>query len=232
MPKISIIVPVYNVEKYLSRCIESILAQTFTDFELILVDDGSPDSCGKICDEYAEKDSRIKVVHKKNGGVSSARNAGLEAASGELVLFCDGDDYVAEQFCEYMQRAAAENAEAMVVCNGLKQAKENLEWRYMASEVADTYLTKQKSFYQIHKMLLSGSVCNKAFSLAKIRENGLTFNEKKPLGEDVAFAAEYCKLCEGITYIPTPLYRYVYNGGSAIRKYYPNLAELYLSIFK
>ena len=91
---ISIIVPIYNVEKYLSRCVDSILNQTFTDFELILVDDGSTDNSGKICDEYAEKDCRIKVIHKDNWGVSSARNVGLENSVGEYIMFCDSDDFV------------------------------------------------------------------------------------------------------------------------------------------
>lgn len=93
-PKISVIVPVYNVEQYLPRCIDSILAQTFTDFELLLIDDGSTDNSGKICDEYASKDSRIRVFHKENGGVSSARNLGLDNAEGEYILFIDGDDAI------------------------------------------------------------------------------------------------------------------------------------------
>ena len=93
MPTISVIVPVYKVEKYIHRCIESILAQTFTDFELILVDDGSPDNCGAICDEYAARDNRIHVIHQANGGLSEANNAGLNCAQGELVAFCDGDDF-------------------------------------------------------------------------------------------------------------------------------------------
>ena len=93
-PKISVIVPVYKVEEYLHRCIDSILSQSFTDFELILVDDGSPDNCGKICDEYAQKDSRVRVFHKPNGGVSSARNLGLDNANGEWIAFIDSDDYV------------------------------------------------------------------------------------------------------------------------------------------
>ncbi len=94
MPAISIIVPVYKVEKYLNRCIDSILAQSFPDFELILVDDGSPDKSGKICDDYAAKDSRIKVIHKENGGLSSARNAGLDMAAGSYVGFVDSDDWI------------------------------------------------------------------------------------------------------------------------------------------
>lgn len=93
MRKFSIVVPVFNVEQYLSRCIESVLSQTFKDFELILVDDGSTDSSGAICDHYAEKDNRIQVIHKENGGVSTARNVGIENATGEYITFCDSDDY-------------------------------------------------------------------------------------------------------------------------------------------
>ena len=94
MPKLSIIVPVYKVEQYINKCIDSILNQTFTDFELILVDDGSPDNCGKICDEYAQKDERVRVIHKENGGVSSARNLGIDEAKGEYVSFIDPDDWI------------------------------------------------------------------------------------------------------------------------------------------
>ena len=97
MPKISVIVPVYNTEKYLHRCIDSILDQTFTDFELLLIDDGSTDSSGTICDEYAAKDSRVRVFHKENGGVSSARNMGLDNAYGEWITFVDSDDYLIDQ---------------------------------------------------------------------------------------------------------------------------------------
>ena len=98
MPKISIIVPVYNAEQYLPKCIESILDQKEKDFELLLIDDGSQDNSGKICDTYAEKDDRIRVFHKENGGVSSARNLVLEEATGEMVFFIDSDDYVGPSF--------------------------------------------------------------------------------------------------------------------------------------
>ena len=94
MPGISVIVPVYKVEKYLHECVDSILAQTFRDFELILVDDGSPDNCGAICDEYAAKDSRIRVIHQENQGLSGARNSGIDVARGEYITFVDADDSI------------------------------------------------------------------------------------------------------------------------------------------
>ena len=101
-PLITIIIPIYNVEQYLKRCVDSVLQQTYTNLEIILVDDGSPDNCGSICDKYAEADSRIKVIHKTNGGVSSARNAGLDIMTGEYVMFVDSDDYIALDCVEYL----------------------------------------------------------------------------------------------------------------------------------
>lgn len=95
---VSVIVPIYNVEPYLKRAVDSIIDQTYSRLEIILVDDGSPDSCGKICDDYAKKDNRIKVIHKANGGLSDARNAGLDIATGDYIAFVDSDDYIAEDF--------------------------------------------------------------------------------------------------------------------------------------
>ena len=100
----SIIVPIYKVEEYLPRCVESLLGQTDGDFELILVDDGSPDCCGAICDEYAAKDSRIFVIHKENGGLSDARNAGREIARGEYIAFVDSDDWVSPRYLELLRQ--------------------------------------------------------------------------------------------------------------------------------
>lgn len=117
MTKLSVIVPVYKAEKYLRRCVDSILAQTFQDYEIILVDDGSPDNCGVICDEYASADSRIKVMHKKNGGVSSARNAGIDVASGEYLAFVDSDDYIAPAMYEKLIDAADSADKDIAICN-------------------------------------------------------------------------------------------------------------------
>ena len=115
MPQISVIVPVYKVEAYLHECVDSILVQTFTDFELILVDDGSPDNCGKICDEYAAKDSRVRVIHQENRGLSGARNSGIDVAQGEYITFVDSDDLVDMRYLEILIDAAKEDA-AVAVC--------------------------------------------------------------------------------------------------------------------
>lgn len=117
MPLISVIVPVYKVEKYLKKCVDSILSQTLQDFEVFLIDDGSPDNCGKICDEYSEKDNRIIVIHKKNGGLSDARNVALNKISGEYITFIDSDDYVSQNHLETLYNALVNSESDMSVCN-------------------------------------------------------------------------------------------------------------------
>lgn len=119
---ISVVVPVYKVEEYLPVCVDSILKQTYTDFELILVDDGSPDQCGVICDRDAAQDSRIQVIHKKNGGLSDARNAGIEVAKGEYITFVDSDDYLHPDYLKDMLTVAVEHQAAIVQCNFTHEA--------------------------------------------------------------------------------------------------------------
>ena len=113
MPEISVIVPVYKAEAYLHACVDSILSQTVSNFELILVDDGSPDGCGAICDDYAARDSRVRVIHQKNQGQAAARNHALAAAEGEWVCFVDSDDAVHPQMLECLRKAAAESGADM-----------------------------------------------------------------------------------------------------------------------
>ena len=114
---ISVIVPIYKVEKYLNRCVDSILSQTYKKIEIILVDDGSPDACGEICDRYIEKDTRIKVIHKENGGLSDARNAGIEAANGEYIIFVDSDDHIVPTMIEKMIEALIASKADLCICN-------------------------------------------------------------------------------------------------------------------
>ena len=135
MAEISIIVPVYQVEKYIRQCIDSILAQTFTDFELILVDDGSKDNSGKICDEYAEKDKRIRVIHKENGGLSDARNKGLDNASGNYFMFVDSDDYIAPNMAECLYKKISEAKVDIAACN----------YRYVFEDGKKDFSTENKA---------------------------------------------------------------------------------------
>lgn len=117
---ISVIVPIYNVEKYLNKCVNSIINQTYKNLEIILVDDGSPDNCPQMCDDYAKKDSRIKVVHKKNGGLSDARNAGMKVATGDYVSFIDSDDYISLDFHETLFQTMVDNDSDIVECSVVK----------------------------------------------------------------------------------------------------------------
>ena len=114
---VSVIVPIYNVEFYLNKCVDSILNQSYKNIEVVLVDDESPDSCGKMCDDYAALDGRIKVVHKKNGGLSDARNAGMKAATGDLITFVDSDDYISEDFVKILFEAMSENNADIAIAN-------------------------------------------------------------------------------------------------------------------
>lgn len=129
MATVSIVVPVYKVEPYLKRCIDSILVQTYTDFDLILVDDGSPDNCGKICDEYAQKDSRIHVIHRENGGLSAARNSGIdwsfENSDSEWIMFVDSDDWIYQHALEYMLAICEKENVKTIVCEYTKEKQEN-----------------------------------------------------------------------------------------------------------
>lgn len=116
-PLITIIVPIYKVEKYIHKCINSIINQTYTNLQIILIDDGSPDNCGKICDEYVKKDSRIEIIHKKNGGLSDARNVGIKKAKGKYIGFVDSDDYIKEEMYQNLYNLIKENDADMSICN-------------------------------------------------------------------------------------------------------------------
>ncbi len=146
---ISVIIPVYKVEKYLERCIDSVINQTYTNLEIILVDDGSPDNCGKICDEYAKKDRRIKVIHKENGGLSSARNAGIDVAKGRYLSFVDSDDYVNEKFIERLYELLKEYDADISQCDFVKTSGEKPD--VDTEEVVNVYdsISLLDSMYEI-----------------------------------------------------------------------------------
>ena len=159
--KLSVIVPVYQVPGTLRRCVDSIVSQTFTDWELILVDDGSPDNCGVICDEYAEKDSRIKVVHKENGGLSDARNAGLKMAQGEFVTFVDSDDYIRQDTYEQVMKYAADEDDVEIIefpilVHAGHASQKELRFSDMIYPDARTYWLDGKAYTHSY-------ACNKVF---------------------------------------------------------------------
>lgn len=227
MPEISIIVPVYKVESYLYRCVDSILAQTFTDFELILVDDGSPDNCGRICDEYASKDNRIQVIHQTNKGLSAARNSGLRVCRGKYVLFCDSDDYVAQDWCECMLAVICKNPTAFVVSNVWRVRNDVIEPYQPVSD-----LQMHTDYFTIYKYGVSAYAWNKIFATDIIRKNHLTFDETCCFAEDVEFSVKYCTACSDCIFISKPLYYYVDTSGSIMHGYYENLLELHLPLFR
>lgn len=149
-PLVSIIIPVYNVEKYIEKCLDSVLAQTYENLEIILVDDGSTDKSGKICDEYAKKDQRIKVVHQRNGGAYLARNNGLKRASGEYLTFVDPDDYVATKYVEKMMNKMTQKKVDIVQCNSMVVDKRGIELNKgtICDCVLDGHTAAKKMLYQ------------------------------------------------------------------------------------
>lgn len=230
--KVSIIVPIYNVEKYLCRCMDSLLNQTLKDIEIIMVDDGSPDNCPQMCDEYAKKDSRVKVVHKKNGGLGYARNSGLDVATGEYVAFVDSDDYVDLGMYEKLYKAAEENNNEAVFCGFKKEFSPN---RFIECKECNSYTeyTSEgmkllvldfiaapphcKSEY-IHDM----SVWHSIYKRSIIEENNIRFiSERDYASEDIPFQIDFLKCCKKVGFIPDVFYVYCYNGGSLTKSFKP-----------
>lgn len=161
-PKISIIVPVYNIDMYLGKCLDSILAQTFTDFEVIVVNDGSTDHSGIICDQYAEKDQRIRVIHKQHGGVSSSRNVGIEQAEGDYIGFVDGDDYIKENMYKILYGLCIETKSHISICKLGREVDGEI-----INKIGEPYikeLTNEEAMRELFKgILYRFSLCNKLF---------------------------------------------------------------------
>ena len=211
-PTISIIVPVYKVERFLNECIDSILRQTFTDFELILVDDGSPDNCPALCDAAAAKDSRIRVVHQQNRGLSGARNAGLDTARGEWIAFVDSDDTITPDYCEKLYRAVQDTGAKMAVCNYRQVDEQNVpireQYPHVRREVLDTAQVLE------HSTLLPYMVAwNKLYHKSIFA--GLRFAEGK-LNEDTMLLCYAYEKAGKIANIPDAMYLYRKVKGSII----------------
>lgn len=215
-PKISVIVPVYKAENYLHRCVDSLLAQTFEDFEILLVDDGSPDASGSICDEYAQKDHRIRVFHKENGGVSSARQCGIDHAQGEYTIHADPDDWVdASMLAELYAKAKEEDAD-MVICDFYEEYKDKQIYRKQQPTALDSNTVLKELFQQLH-----GSCWNKLVKRACYKEYGIKFDQELSFCEDLYFHASLLLNPIKILYVPRAYYHYdnYINTNSIIKVY-------------
>lgn len=216
-PILSIIVPVYNAQEQLGRCIESIIKQDFTDFELLLMDDGSKDSSGEICDAYAEKDARIRVVHKENSGVSDTRNMAISMATGEFLQFVDSDDWITPDASGRMVRAAIETGSDMVITDFYRVVGERLSIKGNISE--DGVLTREE--FAAHMMnnpadFYYGVLWNKLFRRNIIEEHDLRMNPEISWCEDFMFNLEYLRHVEKVYALHVPTYYYVKTKGSLV----------------
>lgn len=224
-PEISIIVPIYKVEQYLDRCVESILKQTFTDFELILVDDGSPDNCPKMCDEWSKKDSRIKVIHKKNGGLSSARNAGLDVARGKYIGFVDSDDYISEDMYSHLYQLLIKNQADISICAFTRNPKKLGEHTKEKTTILQGNAIKDY-FYRINGESSNYSVCNRLYTTDLLQHVRFRLDF---INEDVLFSYEIYKYTARIVISNQKKYLYFQNENGITRK---KLSINDLSLFK
>lgn len=211
---ISVIVPVYNVEKTLNRCIKSIVNQTYTELEIILVDDGSPDNCPFLCEEWGKKDKRISVIHKENGGLSSARNAGLKVACGEYVTFVDSDDFLALNAIELMVNSLVCDDSDMVICNFFNCGEDlkniNMACNYgllNSSDVIENMLMEK-----IHT-----SAWGKLIKTSIMFDNDIWFPEGRRY-EDTVVSFKQVLCSHGVSLIDVPLYYYVFNEEGITKK--------------
>lgn len=232
MPKISVIIPVYNVEKYLNRCIDSVLSQTFRDLELILVDDGSPDRCGEICDNYAAKDNRIKVIHKQNAGVSAARNTGIAVACGEYIMFVDSDDYIDSQMLEELLQKADADVDMVVssirmVCKDKVYDFKMQNRQYSPKDIMEDYCLEK-----FPKICLCGPCC-KLYKKSVLDANAIRFNEKMSLGEDTDFNLQYISVIKNIITTDKIYYFYMRDNEDSLftkfrSNYYSDIRSVYV----
>ncbi|MBR5296019.1 MAG: glycosyltransferase family 2 protein, partial [Clostridia bacterium] len=235
-PKVSIIVPVYNVEKYLERCLDSLRNQSLKEIEIILVDDSSPDACPALCDEAAEKDSRIKVIHKANAGAGMARNSALEIATGEYIGFVDSDDFVDKDMYRVLYEKAKES-ESDLVLSGVLFVDGNM-FQKEGEVLCKTYFEKDTLFetqeeLNLLRMGIVGalpdaesdseygmSIWKNLFRTAIIKENHLSFrSEREIFSEDGMFMVDFVSHIKKALGIPEAFYNYCRNGDSLSKSY-------------
>ena len=211
---VSVIIPVYNVQEYLARCIDSVLCQSHKELEIILVDDGSTDHSGAMCDDYASRDSRIKVIHKNNGGLSDARNAGLDVMTGNYVTFIDADDYVHPYFVELLLRGLHESGSQIAVCRW-QELNDGEEHKSVDTQYLDTVTyTRDEAINSIfYQQDLNHSACSRIFKAEIFKD--LRF----PVGvlyEDLAIIYPVLSKVEKVALIQPAMYYYMHRAGSII----------------
>lgn len=229
---VSIIVPAYNCIKSLECCVGSIRQQTYTSFELILVDDGSADGSGELCDKFAAEDTRIRVIHKPNGGVSSARNAGIDAVTGEYITFCDSDDYLEPDYLETLVQTAEANPDCGHIWCCFQTVtgyqKENAAPNYTYAKSLLRYTLQE--YMSLHEMWLDAEPWNKLYRTDIVQTAKVRFPEDLSLGEDWLFNLAYIDASanEKIVVVTKPLYNYMRgNDESLDSKYRKDLLDIY-----
>ena len=232
--KASVIVPVYNVEKYLHQCVDSLLSQTVPFYEIVLVDDGSKDGSGAICDEYAARYENVRVVHKQNAGLGMARNTGLDNVTGDVVAFVDSDDYLAPDWLEVMLRAMTEN-NADVCKSGFQRVLDDgtvlsgthyTEEVFAGDEIRTRYLPRMTGSSPEKSDSLEMNVTCALYKMAHIREHELRFlSERVILSEDLPFNIDYMQYASGACVISYIGYNYRTNDASLTRSYRPDRFE-------
>ena len=245
MPEVTVVVPVFNVEKYLHQCIESLLNQTYRNLEIILVDDGSTDNSGAICDKYRQKDQRIKVIHKCNQGLGFARNSGMKETTSDYITFMDSDDYADEDMIEELMRPIIdENADTVI--GGFKKVNDEKKILFIDSYNKKTYIND--AVYNDFFIRILGSspgnhdfvrmsVWNSIYSMKIIKEHDIVFpSERIMISEDLIFGAVYYKYARVVSVISSSKYNYRYNTTSLSEKYRANkfqlVNDLYLEMKK
>lgn len=217
-PKVTVIMPIYNVAPYLAKCIESVLKQTYINFELFLVDDGSRDESPEIVDRFAKQDSRIIAVHQVNSGVDAARNVGLERGSGKYVAFIDSDDWYDEKYLEKLVTVAESESAQLVVCNFEPVGVDNPP---KVKDIGTGKFNREEAMkHLLGYNTFNGYVWNKLFLMSIIKEHSLRFQDGYWACDDVLFAGDYIYFCNKVTVIEDKLYYYRQNNAGANRVRY------------
>lgn len=228
---ISIIIPVYNAERYLHQCIESVIAQTFKDWEAILVNDGSKDGSLAICQEYASKDSRIRVIDKPNGGPSSARNKGLDEAQGEYVYFMDADDWIEKNFLEvFFNEDENEDNNYDIIFQGfVREFSDGRKEKSFAMDADTSVMSKEEIICRLYKEHVYGWAWCKLFRREIIEKYHIRFDESLRLWEDELFTSEFLRYAEKVRTVNSYLYHYIYYPDSLMQTNNTYLKRLFLS---